>query len=117
METRDIWQGIAHPEPLHYTIRFAHLHSSVLDDAALVHLLPNAVDNKDHVSSLGRPVFEGGLLHVATMEPRPTARGWGQTPQGHQSYLEAKYCVWFISNQIIVVSPATDKQHALLSFL
>lgn len=50
-----------------------YLHSSVFDDASLVHLLPNPVDHEDNVGGLRGAVLRRGLLHVTSMEPRATA--------------------------------------------
>lgn len=53
-----------------------YLHSSVFDDATLVHLLPDPVDHKHNVRGLRGAVLWGGLLHVPSMEPRAAAGDW-----------------------------------------
>lgn len=50
-------------------------HAGIPDDAALVHLLANAMHHKDNVCGFRRGVLRCCLFHVSTMETRPTAGG------------------------------------------
>lgn len=57
-------------------VQTLHSHSSVFNNAPLVHLLSNAMNHKHDVRGLRGSVLRGGLLHIAPMEPCAAAGGW-----------------------------------------
>lgn len=67
---------------------FIDSHSSVFNDASLVHLLSDPVDHKDHVCRLRGSVLGWGFLDVASVEPCSTAGG----------------CKWRVTLLLITVS-------------
>lgn len=51
-------------------------HSSVFNNASLVHLLSNPMNHKNNVCSLRGSVLGRGLFNITPVEPCSTAGGW-----------------------------------------
>lgn len=70
-------------------------HAGVPDDAALVHLLADAMHHKHNVGSFRWGVLWCCLLHIPPMETGPAAGGWGHERTHHYlRWCVPQQCVW-----------------------